>query len=381
MMLRYLLEKEFKQIRRDKFLPRIIFIVPILQLIILPFAANFEMHHINIGIVNQDHSVLAHQLEDKIVASGYFQLQDSPDSHPHAIPPLEENKVDLLIEIPTHFERNLYKEGTADVFIAANAVNGTKGALGVTYLNSILQDFNREKGFSMGVNRKSETSSEIRPNPNATKQEGITSIYLYNPHLSYKMFMVPGIMAFLLTIISGFLSALNIVREKEKGTIEQINVTPVPKYLFLLSKLIPFWIIGFVLLTIAILVSWIVYGLTPQGNFGVIYLFAAVYLIAFTGFGLTISSVSSTQQQAMLSAFFIMIIFVLLSGLFTPISSMPEWAQTITLFNPIRYFIEVIRMVYLKGSSLIDLQGHFVITCLFAVFFNILAVISYRKQS
>ena len=188
-------------------------------------------------------------------------------------------------------------------------------------------------------------------------------------------------MAFLLTVISGFLSALNIVSEKEKGTIEQINVTPVPKYLFLLSKLIPFWIIGFILLTLAILVGWVIYGLTPLGNFGLIYLFAAVYLVAFTGFGLTISSISSTQQQAMLSAFFIMIIFVLLSGLFTPISSMPAWAQQITLFNPIRYFIEVIRMVYLKGSTFIDLQGHFVITCLFAVFFNVLAVISYRKQS
>ena len=166
-----------------------------------------------------------------------------------------------------------------------------------------------------------------------------------------------------MTIIGGSISALNIVSEKEKGTIEQINVSPVPKSLFLLSKLIPFWVIGFVLLTVAILIAWLIYGLVPEGSFGVIYLFAAVYLIAFTGFGLAISSFSSTQQQAMLT-----------------ISSMPEWAQKITLANPVRYFVEVMRMVYLKGSGFADLRGHFVIVCLFAVFFNLLAVISYRKK-
>lgn len=363
-MLRYLLEKEFKQIRRDKFLPRIIFIIPILQLIILPFAANFEMRNINLCIVNKDRSVLAAQLEEKILASGYFCLTDYADNYAEALPFVEENEADAILEIPVHFEQNLLKEGSSDVHISANAVNGTKGGLALSYLNSILRSFNAEKGFSQSAN-----------------EQGITSIQLYNPHLSYKVFMLPGIMAFLLTIISGFLSALNIVSEKEKGTIEQINVTPVPRPLFLLSKLIPFWVIGFILLTIAIVVGYIIYGLSPSGSFGIIYLFAAVYLIAFTGFGLTISSISSTQQQAMLTAFFIMIIFVLLSGLFTPISSMPEWTQRITLINPIRYFIEAIRMVYLKGSTFTDLLGHFAITCLFAVFFNVLAVISYRKKT
>lgn len=303
-MIRYLLEKEFKQIRRDKFLPRIIFVIPILQLIILPFAANFEMRNINLSIVNQDHSVLATQLEEKILSSGYFRLTDRSDTYAQAMTAIEANKADVIVEIPPHFERDLAKEGTADVHISANAVNGTKGGLAVSYLHNILQAFNTEKGFHP------HTDKYIPQNKDTYREQrqGITSIQLYNPHQSYKVFMVPA-----------------------------IN--------------------------------------------GLIYLFAAVYLIAFTGFGLAISSISTTQQQAMLTAFFIMIIFVLLSGLFTPISSMPLWAQKITLFNPIRYFIEVIRMIYLKGSTFIDLQGHFVITCLFAVFFNVLAVISYRKQS
>lgn len=362
--LRYLLEKEFKQIRRDHFLPRLIFILPVMQLIILPFAANFEMRNINLSIVDNDHSVLSQQLVEKVLSSGYFHLADVSPEYDEALTSVESNAADIILEIPLHFEKQLGREGKSEILIAANAVNGTKGGMGSSYLSTIIQDFNREKGFGPDM-----------------EQAGIRSTNLFNPHLNYKNYMVPGIMAFLLTIIGGFLSALNIVSEKEKGTIEQINVTPVPKAVFLLSKLIPFWIIGFILLTIGALVAWIVYGLTPVGHFGVIYLFAAVYLIAFTGFGLAISSVSSTQQQAMFTAFFFMIIFILLGGLFTPIGCMPEWAQHITLFNPLRYFVEVMRMVYLKGSTFSDLTTHFGVVCLFAVFFNVLAVVSYRKNS
>ena len=362
-MLRYLLEKEFKQIMRDRFLPRIIFILPLLQLIVLPFAANFEMRNINLSIVDNDHSVVSRQLPDKVLTSDYFHLTDYSPDYNHALSSIESNAADIILEIPSRFEEKLGRDGQADVLIAANAVNGTKGGMGSSYLSSIIQDFNQEKGFVAGG-----------------LQSGIRSTNLFNPHLNYKNYMVPGIMAFLLTIIGGFLSALNIVGEKEKGTIEQINVTPVPKALFLLSKLIPFWIIGFILLTISAIIAWVVYGLTPVGNFGIIYLFAAAYLIAFTGFGLAISSISSTQQQAMFTAFFFFIIFILLGGLFTPISSMPEWAQHLTQFNPLRYFIEVVRMVYLKGSHFADLTGHFIIICLFAVCFNVLAVVSYRKN-
>lgn len=363
-MLRYLLEKEFKQILRDRFLPKIIFLIPMMQLIILPFAANFEMHNINLGVVDNDHSTTSRQLIDKVVSSGYFRLTDSSASYNQALSSIESNASDILLEIPVNFEQLVTREGHADVLIAANAVNGTKGGLGSSYLSTIIQDFNREKGFTP-----------------ETPGSGICVTNLFNLHLNYKNYMVPGIMVFLLTIIGGFLSALNIVSEKEKGTIEQINVTPVPKSLFLLSKLIPFWIIGFILLTISMLIAWVIYGLVPLGSLWTIYLFAAIYLIAFTGLGLAISSISSTQQQAMFTAFFFLILFALLSGLFTPISSMPEWAQTITRLNPVRYFVEVMRMVYLKGSQFSDLSGHFLVICLFAVLFNVLAIVGYRKSS
>lgn len=374
-ILRFLLEKEFKQIRRDRFLGKIIFMLPLLQLIVLPFAANFEMRNINLALVDRDRSGLSRELAGQILSSGYFRLADIAHTYAEALPAIEQNRADMMLEIPAGFEKRLLREGSADVFIAANAVNGTKGGLGSSYLTSILQRVNREKGWRITPGGKSRLAAA-----RLSRVRSVETMALFNPHLDYKSYMVPGIIVFLLTIIGGFVPALNMVSEKEKGTIEQINVSPVSKTVFILSKLIPFWIIGFMLLTLALLIGWIVYGLVPLGSLAVVYLFAAVYLVGFTGLGLAISSISSTQQQAMFTAFFFIIIFALLSGLFTPISSMPAWAQTLTAFNPLRYFVEVMRKVYLAGSSLADLWGHFGVICLFALLFNTLAIISYRKK-
>ena len=209
-MLKYLLEKEFKQIRRDRFLPRIIFLLPVIQLVVLPFAANFEMRNINLSIVDNDHTVLSRRLTDKVLSSGYFRLADVSPRYDEALVSIESNAADIILEIPSRFEERLEREGTAELLIAANAVNGTKGGIGSSYLASIIQDFNQEKELSSV----------------SAGEGGIRVTNLFNPHLSYKNYMVPGIMAFLLTLIGGFLSALNIVSEKEKGTIEQINVTP-----------------------------------------------------------------------------------------------------------------------------------------------------------
>ena len=363
-MLRYLLEKEFKQIKRDKIMPRMIILVPILQLIILPFAANFEMKNINLAVIDNDRSVVSAQLTEKVLSSGYFKLTDMADRYEEALPYLENNDADIILEYPARLEKELGREGQANVFLTANAVNGSKAGLGTAYLTSIIQQFNLEQASAAVV-----MPTQIKPTN------------LYNPHLDYKAYMVPGIIAFLVTLVGGFLSALNIVSEKEKGTIEQINVTPLPKSLFILSKLVPFWIIGLFMLTLAMIVTWLIYGFTPMGSILIIYLFSALYLIALTGLGLAVSTISATQQQAMFSMFFCNVLFLLMSGLFTPITSMPEWAQTVTIFNPVRYFVELMRMIYLNGSHFIDLTNHFIAVILFAVFFNSLAIIGYRKQS
>jgi ABC-2 type transport system permease protein len=209
----------------------------------------------------------------------------------------------------------------------------------------------------------------------------ITFTNWYNPFLNYRMFMVPGILAILVTMIGGFLSALNIVKEKEAGTIEQINVTPIRKYHFILGKLIPFWILGNVVFSIGLVVSWAIYGIIPLVSLFLLYGFTTLYLLAILGFGLLISTFCDTQQQAMFIMFFFMMVFILMGGLFTPIDSMPEWAKIVSRLNPVSYLIEVMRMVILKGSELKDVLPQLGVILVFAVILNSLAVLNYKKTN
>jgi ABC-2 type transport system permease protein len=255
--------------------------------------------------------------------------------------------------------------------MAINAINGTKANLGGAYLRTIIQDYNKEVRTEWIQFPKFNTETQIE----------VTSSNWFNPLMNYKYFMVPGILVILLTMVGSNLAAINIVKEKEIGTIEQINVTPIKKFHFILGKLLPFWILGLVVLTIGLTIATLAYGIIPAGSFLTIYVFAAVYLLAVLGLGLLISTYSVNQQQAMLLSFFLMMIFILLGGLYTSIDSMPEWAQWITRFNPVSYFIEVMRMVVLKGSSLADIKYHLLKMGGFAVVFNGWAIISYHKRS
>jgi ABC-2 type transport system permease protein len=368
---RFLLQKEFRQIFRDPTILRIIFVMPIVQLLVLPWAADYEVKNIKLAIVDHDHSDYSRQLISKLTASGYFQLDQYTASYPKALTEVEKDKADIVLEIPTHFEKDLVKESKAPLFLAVNAINGVKAVLGASYLQSIVQDFNNEV--------RQQWIQLPRFSPETTI--AITSSNWFNPFLNYKLFMVPGILVLLVTMVGSFLAALNIVKEKEIGTIEQINVTPVKKYQFILGKLIPFWVLGLLILTIGLLISFVVYGIRPAGSFLTIYAFAAIYLLAVLGLGLLVSTFCSTQQQAMLISFFLMMIFILLGGLYTPIESMPAWAQWITKFNPVSYFIDVMRQVVLKGSTLTDIAPNIGAVLLFALVLNTWAILNYRKTS
>lgn len=369
--LKFILRKEFRQIFRDPGILRVILIVPVIQLLILPWAADYEIKNIKLAVVDQDHSEYSRQLINKVTASGYFILTDYSSSYEQALEEIEKDNADLALQIPDHFEKDLVKEDEATLFMALNAINGTKANIGAVYLRTIIQDYNKEV--------RSEWIQFPRFSPET--QIEITSSNWFNPLMNYKYFMVPGILVILLTMVGSNLAAVNIVKEKEIGTIEQINVTPIKKFHFILGKLLPFWLLGLVVLTIGLTIARVAYGIIPAGSFLTIYVFAAVYLLAVLGLGLLISTYSVNQQQAMLLSFFLMMIFILLGGLYTSIDSMPEWAQWITRFNPVSYFIEVMRMVILKGSSLADIKYHLLKMGGFAIVFNGWAIISYHKRS
>jgi len=329
-MIKYLLEKEFKQLLRNPMLPRMLLVFPCIILLVLPWAANFEIKNMNLSIVDNDRSPYSTRLVQKVGASEYFHLIDVSNNYQEAMQCIEKGDADLILEIPPHFERDLLKTGVAKVLVSANTVNGTKGTLGSSYLSNIVNAYATEIRISH--------SGSISPSPVIK----IDTQGRFNPYLDYKVFMVPALMAQLLMMLCGFLPALNIVSEKEFGTIEQINVTPVSKF---------------------------------------IYFFALLFIIVISGMGLVVSNYSRTMQQAMFVMFFFVIIIMLMSGLFTPINSMPEWAQAITIANPLKYFIQVTRMVYLKGSGFDDLIMQFIALLFMAIMLNGWAVFSYKKNS
>ncbi len=367
-MLRYLLEKEFKQLFRDSFLPRLIVMFPLMVMIILPWAANMEVKEVGLTVVDCDHSVLSRQLTEKFRASDNFRFSEMKASYEEGLALVEKGTADVILVIPPRFEKDLMRGENVEVQISSNAVNGMKGGLGSSYAISIVNAFGKEVRAGVA--------------PTSTRgQVQIQVLNRFNPHMDYKVFMIPAMMVMLLTMLCGFLPALNIVSEKEKGTIEQINVTPVGKFTFILGKLIPFWLIGLLALSLCLFVAWMVYGLLPVGSLLTVYLFAVMYILTVSGLGLVISNYSETMQQAVFVIFFFVIVLLLTSGLFTPVHSMPEWAQTLTLFNPLKYFMQVMRQVYLKGSVFSDLYPQALALLCFAGAFNSWAVLSYRKRN
>lgn len=371
-MLRFLLEKEYKQILRNAFVPRLIMALPLMMMLIYPWAANQEIQNVRVAVVDRDHSVLSERLVQKIGGSSYFSLVDAAPTYSAAMHGIESGRSDLIIEIAEGFEKDLMTGEPGQVLISANAINGVKGSLGTSYLRATLADYAAELREAYG--------SAAVPSSGAIPSFTVVPHYRFNPQLDYKVFMVPALMVMLLTMLCGFLPALNIVGEKELGTIEQINVTPVGKFTFILSKLIPYWVIGFVVLNVCMALGALVYGIYPVGSLWTIYLFASLYILVMSGMGLIISNYSETLQQAMFIMFFFTMILILMSGLFTPIAAMPEWAQAITRLNPLRYFIEVMRLVYLKGSGWGELTGRFAALVGFALVLSLWAVLSYRKS-
>lgn len=385
----FLVQKEFKQFFRNSFLPRMLVGFPIVAILVIPWVANMEIKNINLSIVDFDKSTLSNELIAKIEAGDYFKVAQNALSFESAKECIYLAKCDIIVEIPNDFEANMLSQ-SASIALYANAINSTKGTLGAGYLSNIIAEFSAEKnakilnwqGFGT-TSATNATSANLSNTANIANLE-VLSLYAYNPHLDYKLYMIPALTVMVLTLLCGFLPAFNIIGEKQSGNIEQINVSPLPKSLFIISKVIPYWIMGIVVISVCFLLAFVVYGFASKGGYGSIFVFALVYILVVTGLGLVISNYSNTMQQAMFVSYFFILILILLSGLFTSIKSMPLWAQMLTLANPLRYFIESLRAIFLKGDSLLDSAFLWWDLCAlvgFALVFNLWAIVSYKKQS
>lgn len=349
---------------RNTFIPKMIVMFPIIIMCVTPWVTNLEINNIIVSVVDNDHSSISSRLIHRIEASDYFIFAGTERSYEDAMKKIDMCKTDVAVVIPENYERDITNGRLPRILVSANAVNGTKGSMGSAYLANIINDNLKEA---------------VHANTTINKEK-LTTFSLYNKGQDYKVFMIPALMAILIVMFCGFLPALNIVGEKENGTIEQINVTPISKSTFIIAKLIPYWIISMIVMTICFLLSWIVYGITPEGNILLLYMLAMLLALTFSGIGLVISNYSRVMQQAMFVMWFVMVCMILLSGLFTPVSSMPDWAICITTINPMKYFIDGMRTVFIKGGTFGNILPQTTALAVFAAAANTLAIYSYKKN-
>ena len=381
-MWKYLLEKEFKQFFRDPGLPRMALMFPVLMMLVFPFAVSMEIRNINLAVVDSDRSEESSRLLERCTSSGYFRLVAFCGSPEEAMRLMDENKADAIITIASDFSREIGNGSGFPVGIKVNTVNGTRGSIASQYLQNCimmyLQDRNsREAGSSV----QSAASAPAAQSVSAGPAIDVSEKYYFNTYLDYKLFMIPALIVIGITMITAFLPSLNIVSEKETGTIEQMNVTPVSKSAFIICKMIPYWAIAFFVLTACLLIAWAVFGYVCRGNVLWLYLYTTLDIIVMAGLGLLISNYSSNAQQAMFVIWFFAVIFMLMSGIFTPIASMPGWAQAITYLNPMRYYADAMRSVFLKGSSPLDIWYDAAGLASIGAAMVCWAIASYRKSS
>lgn len=364
-ILKALLVKEVLMMKRNPIIPKIILLMPVMVMLVLPLIANLEVKKVMISVVDNDHSQLSRRIISDLGCADGLHIRSVCGTHTEAMTEVERGEADVVMTIPESYSARLLS-GNPQIYIEANGVNATKSSLGSRYVALSVMNTLREWSGSTGHD---------------VPLDRVSVLNLYNPTLNFRNYMIPALMVVLIIIMCGFLPALNFVSEKETGTIEAMNVTPVGKFTFVLSKLIPFWVVGMFVVTIGIMIGWLVYGLVPVGNIGVIYLAAILFTLVMSGLGVLIANLSSTMLQSIFVMFAFIIIFQLMGGLFTPIGSMPQWAQIITYGVPPRYFIEIMRAVYLKGATVSDLWLQFTVLAGFALLLSAIVGLTYRKQA
>ena len=362
-ILRALLRKEISLLKRNPIIPKMIFVMPVMVMLVLPLVATLDVRNINIAVVDNDRSQLSRRIVADLAATDRLTVEGIYGSHHEAIGAIERGRADVALTIPPHWARDM-----SLIDVETNGVNATKGMLGARYVSASVAATLAQSARQQG--------SEA-----AHRSAATTVAYRYNPTLDFRNFMIPGLMVILLIIICGFLPALSLVSEKESGTIEAMNVSPVGRLTLVMSKLIPYWIVGMLIITVGMLIGWAVYGLRPLGSVGAIYLAAALMTLTMSATGVAVAARSSTMLQSVLAMFALIVAFQLMGGLFTPISSMPRWAQAITYAIPPRYFNEIIRAIYLKGATVADLWTSYLPLAGLAAATCLLAALTYSKRS
>ncbi len=367
----YLIQKEALQVLRDRVMLFQIIMIPIVQLLIVTSAATFEVQRAEVHLVDADHTQASRRVADAFRASEHFAITERSASAEAAHRSLQARRADLVLHVPNQFEHDLVTGQTPDVRLV---VSGEKASAGVvqSYAQQILQDVAAEYGDELRM--------QAAPTAGAERARvDVRSHLRYNAALEYDDYMAIGILTLLVTLIGTLLTAQNIAREQEIGTIEQLNVTPITKGQFVAGKLLPFWGLGLVEFGVGLAVAWLAFDIPIRGSLLLLFGVAGIYLTVALGIGLWISTVVNTQQQAMFVTFFVMVLYLFMSGLFTPVASMPTWAEWVAELSPLKHFIEIMRTVLMKGAGPLDVWHPTAILAGYGVLILGVAVRQYSK--
>jgi len=364
--------KEFFQFRRDPKMFALILIAPVVQLIFLGFAANLDVTLVRTVIYDQDRSSTSKDFIEKFSSSGYFRIEKYVSSYDDIIKDIDNGNAIMALVIPDDFEKNIYGKRTTSVQALFNGSDGNTANISAGYVQKIISGYS-EKILMDFKNKSGQKVSGANITPEIR--------VWYNPELKTRNFMVPGIVGLLLSLITLILTSLAVVKEKEIGTMEQLIVTPLKPYQIILGKLIPFVLLAFVAVLIILTAMWLIFGIPVKGDIWFLFLSSFLYILSTLGLGLFVSTISKTQQQAiMISIFGVMMPMIFLSGFAFPIENMPLVIQTVSYIIPLRYFIEIIRGVVLKGLGLTDLWINAVMLLLMGVAILFFSSIRFRSK-
>ena len=367
----YLVQKEFRQIFRDFSMIRILFVVPLIQIFILGNAITTDVKNIKIVFQDQDKTPYSREFISQFVHSRYFKITGFEEDYTRLSSYLDSGKANLAIVIPRHFQRDIVLQKKPDIQLLVDGVDGNSAGVSLGYITDIVQKYQE---------RLMESSPDLSLQVKNIHRVEMEPRFWFNPNLESKLYIVPGIIALILLIITLFLTSMGIVREKEIGTLEQLMVTPIKSYQLVIGKIIPFSILGMLEIMISMGFVYLIFGIGVKGSLLLLLFESSIFIISTLGLGIFISTISDTQQQALFVAWFFMIFSILLSGFFIPIANMPPVIQHITRLNPLRYYIVILREIYLKGTSIKDLIPETLSMVTFSTCLFLAAVIRFRNK-
>lgn len=367
----YIIRKEFKQIFRTREMIAIIFIAPLLQMLILGFAITNEVKHVKLIIADHDNSFISRELTRSFQNTDRFDFIGYLNSDKAIGDAIHSWNAQIAIIIPPQFGRDLQRNLNPEIQLIVDGIDGNTAGVALGYARGIITQFIQDRLSHpvQGVNLK-----EVR----LVQQE---DRMWYNINLDNAQFMVPGIVVVLITIISMMLSAMNLVREKELGTLEQLMVTPIKKHQLLLGKLIPFLILTFVELAIVMNIAQIIFSIKMEGSLALLFGLASLFLFTTLGLGIFVSTITHSQQQAMFVSWFLMVFMLLMSGLFIPIENMPPVLKKLTYLNPMRYFMYIMRDIFQKGASIQYLLKDVIPMTFYGLVIFVFSILKFQKRA